>query len=440
MADRRRLRRITDRLAAEYGRPVLRPHGAPVDELVLTVLSQNTNDRNRDVAYSRLRERFPSWDAVREAPVEEIEDAIRPGGLAPTKSVRIKQILEAIGDDDLPGSPTRPWTRRARTCARCPAWAARRPPACCCSRSGAPTCRSTRTCTASAARLGLWPEKAPLDEAHDELARAVRRRRRVRLRDPRAADPPRPAHLRGPRAALRRVPAAAHVPRGPAAAGPRMSEDTLRRGAEAGPDRHRRRLGADVRDGSGRHRASCPSMAFLAYRFLPAALIVAVIFWRPLRAAARGGLARRSSDGLVPLAPATSSRRSASSRPRRPTPASSPACSWCSRPCWARSSCATTSPAVGVGCRRACRRSACACSREPAADFDLRGDGLVLLCAFVARRPHPRYRARGAALRRRERCWRSSSASCGRHAAWRSRPSPASSRRPRGRPCGRRCS
>ncbi|MGH3991994.1 MAG: endonuclease III domain-containing protein, partial [Pseudonocardiaceae bacterium] len=90
MADRRRLRRIVDRLAAEYGRPVLRPHRAPVDELVLTVLSQNTNDRNRDVAYSRLRERFPSWDEVRHAPLEEVEEAIRPGGLAPTKSVRIR--------------------------------------------------------------------------------------------------------------------------------------------------------------------------------------------------------------------------------------------------------------------------------------------------------------------------------------------------------------
>jgi endonuclease III len=101
MADRRRLRRIVERLAAEYGRPVLRPHGAPVDELILTVLSQNTNDRNRDVAYARLRERFSSWAEVEAAPVEEIEEAIRPGGLAPTKAVRMKQILEAIGDDEL---------------------------------------------------------------------------------------------------------------------------------------------------------------------------------------------------------------------------------------------------------------------------------------------------------------------------------------------------
>ena len=99
--DRRRVRRIRDRLREAYGRPVLRAHRAPVDELVLTVLSQNTNDRNRDVAYLRLRERFDSWDAVRDAPIEEVEAAIRPGGLAPTKSVRIKQILEALDGDDL---------------------------------------------------------------------------------------------------------------------------------------------------------------------------------------------------------------------------------------------------------------------------------------------------------------------------------------------------
>jgi endonuclease-3 len=96
MADRRRLRTITDKLAKEYGRPVLRPHRRPIDELVLTVLSQNTNDRNRDVAYGRLRDRFQSWEAVRDAPVEAVENAIRPGGLAPTKSRRIQEILDAI--------------------------------------------------------------------------------------------------------------------------------------------------------------------------------------------------------------------------------------------------------------------------------------------------------------------------------------------------------
>lgn len=101
MADRRRLLAIRNRLRKAYGRPEPRPHGAPVDELVLTVLSQNTNDRNRDVAYHRLRARFAGWEQARQAGPAEIEDAIRPGGLAPTKSVRIERILDALDADDL---------------------------------------------------------------------------------------------------------------------------------------------------------------------------------------------------------------------------------------------------------------------------------------------------------------------------------------------------
>src|SRR5215210_625701 len=107
-ADRRRLRRIRDRLRAEYGRPLLEPHGAPIDELVLTVLSQNTNDRNRDVAYRRLRELFESWEEVRDAPQPEVEEAIRPGGLAPTKSKVIQNILRALDGDDLAWLETAP--------------------------------------------------------------------------------------------------------------------------------------------------------------------------------------------------------------------------------------------------------------------------------------------------------------------------------------------
>ena len=94
-----RVRAVRDRLRLAYGIPGQQPHGRPLEELVLTVLSQSTNDRNRDIAFARLRERFASWEEVRDAPVEEVEEAIRPGGLAPTKSRRIKEILEAIGDD-----------------------------------------------------------------------------------------------------------------------------------------------------------------------------------------------------------------------------------------------------------------------------------------------------------------------------------------------------
>jgi len=95
---RARVTRIRERLAEVYGVPVAGPHGHPIAELVLTVLSQSTNDRNRDVAYLRLRERFGAWEAVRAAPLEEVEEAIRPGGISKVKSARIQAILRAIGD------------------------------------------------------------------------------------------------------------------------------------------------------------------------------------------------------------------------------------------------------------------------------------------------------------------------------------------------------
>jgi endonuclease III len=173
MADRPRLRRITDRLAREYGRPSLRPHRAPVDELVLTVLSQNTNDRNRDVAYFRLRDRFPTWDAVREAPVEEIEDAIRPGGLAPTKSVRIHQILDAIGEDDLLWLEHAPLDEAREYLVGLPG-VGRKTAACVLLFSfGRPEVPVDTHVYRVGTRLGLWPEKTTLDHAHDAMLRLV---------------------------------------------------------------------------------------------------------------------------------------------------------------------------------------------------------------------------------------------------------------------------
>jgi endonuclease-3 len=98
---RARVRRVRDRLREVYGRPVAPPHGQALDELILTVLSQSTNDRNRDVAFLRLRDRFGSWDAVRDAPNAEVEEAIRPGGISKVKSVRIQAILRELDGDDL---------------------------------------------------------------------------------------------------------------------------------------------------------------------------------------------------------------------------------------------------------------------------------------------------------------------------------------------------
>jgi endonuclease-3 len=96
---RARVVRVRERLREVYGIPLMRPHGHPIAELVLTVLSQSTNDRNRDVAFLRLRDRLPTWEAVRDAPLSEVEEAIHPGGIAKVKSARIQAILRAISDD-----------------------------------------------------------------------------------------------------------------------------------------------------------------------------------------------------------------------------------------------------------------------------------------------------------------------------------------------------
>ncbi len=95
-----RVRRIRDRLREVYGRPFAPPHGHGLDELILTVLSQSTNDRNRDVAFMALRDRFGSWEAVRDAPNADVELAIRPGGISKIKSARIQDILREIEIED----------------------------------------------------------------------------------------------------------------------------------------------------------------------------------------------------------------------------------------------------------------------------------------------------------------------------------------------------
>jgi endonuclease-3 len=167
---RARVARIRERLASVYGVPVQEPHGDPLAELVLTVLSQSTNDRNRDVAFLRLRERFPSWEAVRDAPVEEIEEAIRPGGISKVKSARIQAILEAIGDRldlswmrDAPVAESREYLcalpgvgRKTAACVLLFAYGLRDVPV---------DTHVSRVAT----RLGLLRPKAPFEELHDAM-------------------------------------------------------------------------------------------------------------------------------------------------------------------------------------------------------------------------------------------------------------------------------
>jgi endonuclease III len=89
-------RQVMDRLISFYGQPTWRNPLPAVDELVSTILSQNTNDINRDRAFDRLKARFSTWEEVISAPVEEVIDCIRVAGLANQKGARIQQILGAI--------------------------------------------------------------------------------------------------------------------------------------------------------------------------------------------------------------------------------------------------------------------------------------------------------------------------------------------------------
>ena len=93
---RQQLRRAVAALDDAYGRPLLSPRYPPVDELVFTVLSQNTADVNTERTFAALKARFPDWSAARDASAEEIEEAIALGGLSHTKAPRLKRILEAL--------------------------------------------------------------------------------------------------------------------------------------------------------------------------------------------------------------------------------------------------------------------------------------------------------------------------------------------------------
>ncbi|TET49582.1 MAG: endonuclease III [Anaerolineales bacterium] len=93
--DTKRILRIHNLLLAEYGDPPRDCHD-PLPTLVSAILSQNTSDTNRDRALARLGERFPDWEAVRDARQEDLLDAIRPAGLGPTKAPRIQEALRRI--------------------------------------------------------------------------------------------------------------------------------------------------------------------------------------------------------------------------------------------------------------------------------------------------------------------------------------------------------
>ncbi len=118
---RARARRISLRLRTVYGDGARREGPPALDELVNTILSQNTNDLNRDRAFAALKKVLPTWEAVRDAPRREVMRAIRPAGLAPQKAPRIQGALRRITRErgqleleflkDWPADAAREWLR-----------------------------------------------------------------------------------------------------------------------------------------------------------------------------------------------------------------------------------------------------------------------------------------------------------------------------------------
>jgi endonuclease-3 len=169
----KRALKVHEKLLEAYGNPTWRNPLPPIDELVSTILSQNTNDVNRDRAFNALRLKFPTWEAVRDAKTRDVVNAIRPAGLANQKGPRIQKVLKEItkerGDldlwflKDLPLEEARSWLTKfngvgPKTAAIVLCFSLNRP--------AFPVDTHIYRVTG---RIGLRPEKMAVEQAHPHL-------------------------------------------------------------------------------------------------------------------------------------------------------------------------------------------------------------------------------------------------------------------------------
>lgn len=178
-ADRRKRRRLAEVVLERLGERYEHPRWAgsrldAVSELVLTILSQNTADTNSFRAFTALRERYADWDAVLAAPTDELEDVIRPGGLAPTKSKRIQHVLAEVhaatdGSWDLSFLGRLPLEEAREWLTSLPGVGRKTASIILLFGFGRPAMPVDTHVHRVTTRLGMLPPRTPLDRAHDLL-------------------------------------------------------------------------------------------------------------------------------------------------------------------------------------------------------------------------------------------------------------------------------
>jgi len=169
----KRALKIHERLLEFYGEPIWRNPLPAMDELISTILSQNTNDANRDRAFNSLRAKFRTWEEVRDANVSEVVNAIRPAGLANQKGPRIQQVLRSITEErgtldlsflgDLSVDQARAWLTRFNGVG--PKTAA----IVLCFSLGKPAFPVDTHIYRVTGRIGLRPERMTVEQAHMHL-------------------------------------------------------------------------------------------------------------------------------------------------------------------------------------------------------------------------------------------------------------------------------
>ena len=170
---KKRALKVHNKLLEVFGEPIWRNPLPPIDELVSTILSQNTNDINRDRAFNALRAKFPTWESVRDAKTSDVINAIRPAGLANQKGPRIQKVLQKITEErgnldlwflkDLPLEEARAWLTKFNGVG--PKTAA----IVLCFSLGCPAFPVDTHIYRVTGRIGLRPEKMTVEHAHPHL-------------------------------------------------------------------------------------------------------------------------------------------------------------------------------------------------------------------------------------------------------------------------------